>query len=202
MRVPPSALLPILRSALQGEVLAATYLSPGREFSVTELTRMAGASLKATAQEVNRLVTAGLLNDRRSGNQRLVRRPAPNRIVTPLADLLAATYGPLPVLTEELAGVTGIERAYIYGSWAARHTGEAGGPPGDIDLLVVGNPTLDDLDATAERAAARLHRAVNIRRLSSDYWMDPPATDTFIATIKERPLVEIPLLESWKEVKR
>jgi predicted nucleotidyltransferase len=148
--------------------------------------------LKSTAQEVDRLVTAGLLADRRSGNQRLVRRPAPNRIVAPLADLLAATYGPLPVLAEELADVAGVEQAYIYGSWAARHDGEPGGPPDDIDLLVIGGPSLDDLDAVAERAAARLHRAVNVRRLASDYWADPPPTDTFVAAVKERPLVRIP----------
>ena len=195
MRVPPSALLPLLRSALQGEVLATTYLSPNCEFSVTELARSAGASLKATAQEVGRLVTAGLLDDRRSGNQRLVRRPAPSRIVTPLADLLAATYGPLPVLAEELAGVVGIDRAYVYGSWAARHAGEPGGPPGDVDVLAIGAAALDDLDAAAERAAARLHRAVNIRRLPPAYWDDPPATDTFVGAVKGRALVDIPLPE-------
>jgi len=191
MRVPPSTLLPLIRSGLQGEVLAATYLSPEREFSVTDLARLAQASLKATAQEVNRLVTAGLLVDRRSGNQRLVRRPAPNRVVTPLSDLLAATYGPLPVLAEELAETPGIDQAYIYGSWAARHAGEPGGPPDDIDVLVVGTTSLDDLDTIAERAAARLHRAVNIRRLSREYWDAPPAQDTFIATIKQRPLMPI-----------
>jgi predicted nucleotidyltransferase len=172
-------------------VLAAAYLSPGREYSVTELARLASASLKATAQEVDRLVTAGLLDDRRSGNQRLVRRAAPSRIVTPLTDLLAATYGPLPVLTEELAGLSGVEQAYIYGSWASRHAGEPGPPPDDVDLLVIGDPSLDDLDAVAERASARLHRAVNIRRLQLDYWMSPPPTDTFVAALKARPLVAI-----------
>ena len=149
--------------------------------------------MKATAQEVGRLVTAGLLADRRSGNQRLVRRPEPSRIVTPLTDLLTATYGPLPVLAEELADVDGLDHAYIYGSWAARHAGEPGGPPGDVDVLAIGAPSLDNLDAAAERATARLYRAVNIRRLSAEHWRTPPATDTFIPAVKARPLVEISL---------
>ncbi|MCL2489582.1 MAG: ArsR family transcriptional regulator, partial [Propionibacteriaceae bacterium] len=142
MRVPPPALLPILRSGVQGDVLATVYLSPNREFSVTELASLANASLKATAQEVGRLVDSGLLVDRRAGNQRLVRRPEPTRITTPLGDLLAATYGPLPVLAEELSGVAGIDKAYIYGSWAARHEGEPGGVPGDVDVLVIGSAPL------------------------------------------------------------
>lgn len=193
MRVPPPTLLPILRSGVQGDILAAAYLSPDREFSVTELADLANASLKSTAQEVGRLVTAGLLDDRRSGNQRLVRRPEPSRIVTPLGDLLAATYGPLPVLAEELAGVNGINQAYIYGSWAARHEGEAGGPPGDVDVLIIGSTSLDALDAVADNATARLHHAVNIRRLAPSYWDNPPARDTFVANVKQHALVEIPV---------
>jgi len=43
MRVAPPALLPILRSGLQGEILAATYLSPNHEFHITELAKLAGA---------------------------------------------------------------------------------------------------------------------------------------------------------------
>ena len=41
----------------------------------------------------------------------------------PLTDLLAVTYGPLPVLNDLLAGVEGITQAFIYGSWAARYLG-------------------------------------------------------------------------------
>jgi len=185
--------LPILRSGVQGDVLAAAYLSPDREFSVTELAGIAKATLKATAQEVTRLVESGLLEDRRSGNQRLVRRPMPNRVVTPLGELLAATYGPLPVLAEELSAVDDIEQAFIYGSWAARHGGEPGVAPGDVDVLVIGTASLDSIDTAAEKAAARLHRAVNCRRLAADYWDDPPARDMFVAEVKRRPLVSVPL---------
>lgn len=198
MRVPPPALLPILRSAIQGEVLAAAYLSPNREFSVTELASLSNASLKSTAQEVERLVTAGFLHDRRSGNQRLVRRPEPSRIITPLSELLAATYGPLPILTDELTGLNEIDQAFIYGSWAARHQGEPGGIPNDVDVLVIGSTPLDILDTVAENASARLHRAVNIRRLDLSYWQNPPTNDTFITSVKQSPLVEIPLKEISK----
>ena len=76
MRTPLPALLPLLRSRLQGEILATTYLSPEQEFSVTELARRASVTVKAAAHEVARLVDAGLLADRRLGNARLVRRGA------------------------------------------------------------------------------------------------------------------------------
>ena len=183
----------MLRSGVQGEILAATYLTPEREFSVTELAGLAGATLKSTAQEVQRLVTAGFLTDRRSGNQRMVRRPPQSRLVNALAELLALTYGPLPVLTDELDGVAGVKEAFIYGSWAARHEGQPGGIPDDVDVLILGSTPLDELDMVAEKASARLHRAVNIRRLPPAYWDEPPAGDTFVEAVKSSPMVPIPV---------
>ena len=194
MRVAASALLPLLRSSVQGQLLAAVYLSPGREFSVTELATLTGASFKTAAHEVGRLVSVGYLVDRRLGNLRLVQRPADNPVVRPLTDLLAVTYGPVPVLTDELSGLPGIHTALVFGSWAARHEGEPGPVPGDVDVLVVGTTPFDLLDDAAARAQTRLLRPVNIRRIAPDHWADPGPADTFVRSVQDRPTV--PLLLS------
>lgn len=73
----------------------------------------------------------------------------------PLTDLLAVTYGPLPVLTDLLSAATGVEEAYIYGSWAARYLGEPGSVPQDVDVLAVGTAS-DDLYDAARRADSAL----------------------------------------------
>jgi len=70
----------------------------------------------------------------RVGRNRMLRAAAGSIVTRPLTDLLAVTFGPLPVLSELLATVPGIDAAYIYGSWAARYDGEAGPlPPVDDD---------------------------------------------------------------------
>src|ERR1700753_2400624 len=83
-------------------------------------------------------------------------------VTRPLTDLLAVTYGPLPVLTDLLSRVEGVGQAYIYGSWAARYLGEPGPVPQDVDVLAVGTASDDDLYGAARRAEARLGREVNI----------------------------------------
>ena len=133
-----SSLLPLLRSRTQGDLLALTYLHPEREYTLTEAARLIGTSVKSVHTEADRLVQAGLLADRRVGVARLIRAETNTPLARPLTDLLAATYGPLPVLTDALREVRGVDRAYIYGSWAARYSGEAGPPPADVDVLVVG----------------------------------------------------------------
>ncbi len=191
MRASAPGLLPILRSRVQGDLLALAYLNPDREFSVTEMATHAGASMKTVAHEVGRLVQTGLLADRRMGTSRLVRSVQDSVLTRPLTDLLAVTYGPLPILTDALSGVTGIEQAFIYGSWAARYADEIGPVPGDVDVLVIGDADPDELDDRARQAETVLRREVNIRRLRRSIW--ETGQDPFVATVRSRPLVELRL---------
>src|SRR5579859_1485806 len=152
MRSAPSALLPILRSQVAGELLALLYLHLEDEYSLTEAANAIGANLNAVHYEAAKLSEGGLISTRKRGNLRLIKAVADSPLTRPLTDLLAVTYGPLPVLTDLIADVEGISEAYIYGSWAARYRGEPGPVPVDVDVLVVGTPDLDGLDEVAEKA--------------------------------------------------
>lgn len=191
MRTSSSPLLPLLRSRIQGDLLALVYLNPDEEYSITEVANRIGASVKAVHQEVTRLVTSGLLADRKVGTSRLVRAVQDSLLTRPLTDLLAVTYGPLPVLTRALADLDGVQHAFIYGSWAARYNGEPGLVPADVDVLVIGDVDPDELDDRARQAEAVLRREVNIRRLRADTWQRQD--DPFVATVRSRPLVELHL---------
>lgn len=189
-----SALLPILRSQLQGELLALLYLHPESEYSLTQVAGQIGATVRAVHHEVGRLIDAGLVRERRLGNLRLV-RAGDTQLTRALTELLALTYGPLPVLAQELVRVAGAVEAFVFGSWAQRFTGEPGPPPTDVDVLVVGTPDLDDLDAAARRAEKTLLRPVNISRVLPDRWADPAQDDGFLAGIRSGARVRIELGE-------
>jgi len=191
MRSAPSALLPILRSQVAGDLLALLYLHPDEEYSLTEAASAIDAKMNAVHYEAAKLVEGGLIRSRKRGNLRLIRAVTDSLLSRPLTDLLAVTYGPLPVLTDLIAKVAGITEAYIYGSWAARYRGESGPVPADVDVLVVGAADLDDLDEIAGKAQIVLHRPVNIRRIRPETWNASNPTDPFIRSVKSRPLVTI-----------
>jgi predicted nucleotidyltransferase len=94
-------------------------------------------------------------------------------------------------LERALAAVDGVERAFIYGSWAARYLGEPGDAPNDLDVLVVGKPDADELFAIADEARASLRREVNIRSIRPAVWNNPASKDAFLATVRSRPLIEL-----------
>jgi len=79
MRTAPPPLLPLLRSRIQGDLLALLYLHPDREYSLTEAAALIDASVKTVHTEASRLVTAGLLHDSRRGNVRLLRAATDTR---------------------------------------------------------------------------------------------------------------------------
>ncbi|WP_307840954.1 ArsR family transcriptional regulator [Streptomyces sp. GESEQ-4] len=167
-------------------------LHPEREYTITELATDIGVTPTAVLREVDRLTGGGILAERKVGRSRLVRARTDTPLYRPLSDLMSVSFGPLPVLTEALAGLEGVRRAFIYGSWAARYNGEPGPPPADVDVLVVGDPDPDALFDLAEDVSRRLRREVNVHRVSGEAW-HAPTDDPFLTSVRERPLVELNL---------
>ena len=194
MQGPPSALLPLLRTPFLGELLAWLYLHPQEEISLTEIASRFGVSSATASREADRLAEAELITERRHGNLRLLRANVEGRLVGPLTELFALTYGPIAVLGDLVLPLAGVEEAHIYGSWAARYSGERGGVPKDVDVLVVGNPDEDELYEAARRAERLLGREVNVHRVSSDRWREP-GRDPFLTSVRGRPTVRLEAFE-------
>jgi len=188
MKAPPPPLLPLLRSRAQADLLTLVLLTPGREWSLTELASRVGVSLATVQREVERAERTGVVTSRKQGNVRLVSSAA-SPLTQPLTDLLLRSFGPRQVIAEEFADLPGVEALFLFGSWAARYAGEQGRPPADIDVLVVGAPDRDDLEDAGERASRRLAHEVNVTIRSPEWWRD--GDDGFHREIARRPLVPV-----------
>jgi DNA-binding transcriptional ArsR family regulator len=97
MRTARPPLLPIFRSRLQGELLAAVLLND-EERSVTQLAEALQASVATVHREITSLAEAGILTSRRVGNVRLVRAERANPVNEPLTRLVLLTFGPLKMI--------------------------------------------------------------------------------------------------------
>jgi len=188
MQAPPPPLLPLLRWRLQAEMLTLVLLTPGREWSLTELATRTGASLSSAQREMARAEDAGVVSSRRLGNIRLV-SAEDSPITGPLTELLLRSFGPRQVIAERVAGLPGIERVFLFGSWAARYAGCPGPAPADIDVLVIGNPDRDQLDDAAQRAGSMLAREVNVTVRSPQWWRG--GGDGIHTEVTTRPLIPV-----------
>lgn len=147
MRTKALPILPIFRSGLQARLLALLFLHPAREWPGADLARHVGAPRQTVNDEMRRLEAAGLVVASETGTAKLYRAATESPLYEPLRELVEKTLGVESALKRVLADVPGIEVAAIYGSWAAERLR----PASDIDVLVVGDASFDDVaDAVRE----------------------------------------------------
>jgi predicted nucleotidyltransferase len=190
MRSDAPVLAPTFRSRTQGDLLALVLLHPDQEWTISDLARDLGVPLTTVQSEVGRLADGGVLATRKVGRSRVVRVNTASPSVAPLTALTLVTFGPQTVVADEFAGL-GAQRVVVFGSWAARYHGQAGAPPADIDVLVVGDG-IDraDLYSAAERAEARLGMPVNPVLRPAGSW-DEPEGDALLVEVRSRAYVDV-----------
>ena len=187
MRSEAPRLLPIFRSDAQARLLACLAMSP-HPLSLTELAESADVAEGNAHREIRRLMEAGLVRDDRVGRTRQLSLSSTSPYAAPLCELLIRAFGPPRVLSEFLSSIEGIDRVFIYGSWARRFQGEPGDDPADIDVLVVGAPDAGDVYEACRQASSRLHREVNATILSIPEWN---AEDAFVREVRSGALIPV-----------
>ena len=188
-------LTPFVRSDAVGAILSEAFLHPDDELSISEVARRAGVLPAVAHREIGRLVEASVFRDRRDGNNRLVTVNRDHPLYVPMNEIIQAAYGPVPTLRELLDGEPGIQEAFIYGSWAARRSGQPGAFPNDIDVMVVGDIDVDTLVNVETAARERLGVVVNVHRVSVQAWHHRDG-NPFLETVASRPRIPLDLKES------
>lgn len=191
MKATVPVIAPLLRSDVQGALLALLLLHPDREFTLTELVRRSASTMPTLSREVDRLVASGFARERRSGRNRYIRAETAHPLYRPVRQIVEYAYGPLTILPQTLDGIPGIAEAYLYGSWAARYAGREGPDPRDVDVLLIGRPDRTEVFAAEARGRTLLGREVNIQTLSTESWRSE--TDPFVRTIRSRPMIRLQL---------
>lgn len=160
--------LPIFRSEEQVRILVVLFVMGGEPATLTEIAARAGVSMGATHKEVEALESAGLVVSRRRGNARFVEVDESSPLVADLRSLLTKAFGPVPAIEDALAGIAGIDEAFIFGSMA--HPGVVE-PPNDVDLMIIGEPDLDEVYSAIGSIEAVIGLPVNVVVRTRDEWL-------------------------------
>lgn len=188
MRTAPPLLLPIFRSASQARLLAVAYLSAQEELSVQDLAARSDTAYATAHRELQQLLEAGLLRERRVGHVRLLRPNEQSPYFRPLRELLQTAFGPVPLLRAALGQIAGVEAVAIFGSFAARLADRPGPTPADVDVLVVGSPELSVIYDACARVAREVDRPVNPTVFSLQEWR---SDDVFVNQLRSESLVPV-----------
>lgn len=157
--------------------------------STSDVIRSTGLSQPLAHRELRRLTDAGVLRENRIGRSALFEADESNPAVSHLRALTAITLGPQTRLAAALRGIPGIERALIFGSFAARAAGIAGKSPDDVDLLIIGTPDRREVYDAIDRIDEAVRREVNVTFLRPERWQNE--SEELVRRVKANPILDL-----------
>lgn len=168
------------------KVLSLFVLHPNREFYQREVARRSGVPLRSAQLALERLVSLGLVDSARSGNQ-VHYSAVPSAAFDALRAWAIPEVALVPVLREALEPLgEAIEMAFVYGSTA---TGEDTAAS-DIDLMVVGEGDTYDVIEALEPARQGAGREINVSRYSPAEFRQKLAEGShFVTTVMKSPVL-------------
>ena len=177
--------LDALLSKPEQRLMSAVLLRPEQDFGTLELLDRMGSGRGGGSAVLKRWIAAGLLRERKVGNQRRLSANPQFLLYPELRRMVLKTVG----LTEPLARVLAplasrLNEAFVFGSVAAGQDGSES----DIDVALIGRIDLFDVSPLLDAAQAELGRPVHASLYSKKEWA---STDPILAAIRNGPRIDL-----------
>jgi predicted nucleotidyltransferase len=158
MRTRQTSFGDLLFGSTRGRILGLLFGMSDDVFFARQIVRSINVSAGAAQRELMTLTNAGIIARKQIGNQVFYRANKDHPVYAELKALLAKTTGVFNQLSEALAPlVNQIKFAFVYGSFARGDEKTKS----DIDLMVIGSLTLDDLLERLAPVERTLNRPIN-----------------------------------------
>lgn len=158
MRTNNRPLADVLFGQTRGGILGLLYSHSDESFYVRQVARHLGTSVGTVQRELENLSEVGLIVRSKSGNQVFYQANRNSPVFAEMRALLAKTVGIFHVLRSALEPLAKrIRVAFVYGS-IARQEEKA---ESDVDVMIVGTASLDEVLARLGDVEVTLTRAVN-----------------------------------------
>lgn len=158
MRTPLGSVGDLLFGQTRGRVLALLFGAPDQSFFVRQISRQIETSVGSVQRELEVLRDAGLIERSVLGVQVFYRANREHPVFPELRALLAKTTGIFHLLKSALAPLSArIDFALVYGSVARGEDKSTS----DIDLMIVGAVSFDEVLDAASSVEKVLRRTVN-----------------------------------------
>ncbi len=148
----------LLFGTYRRQVLGLLLLHPDESFHLREIARVTNTQPGTLRRELAQLADAGVLTREQVGNLVRYRADAACPIYEELRGILKKTAGVADVLRDALAALSDkIAVAFVYGSIASGKERRSS----DIDIMVVGTATFEDVVAALHPCQEQLRREIN-----------------------------------------
>jgi predicted nucleotidyltransferase len=172
-------------SKIEGNLLRYFFLNDSEERHLREIARIIGADPANLDKKLQSLTKLGLFQVKKRGNQSLYSLNKSFFLFNEYKSIISKTYGVEHQIKEALKRVSGIKKAFIFGSYAKGGFDRYS----DIDLLVVGEQDGLKLSTAVTEVERKTGREINVVEIDSREFLKP--IKPFIKHILSEKMIEI-----------
>ena len=171
----------------QQRVLGMLFGKPDRSYYTNEIVRYADAGIGTVQRELQRLESAGLITAKKIGNQKHYQANRAAAIFEELRNIVIKTVGLADVLREAVLPLQEqVDLAFIFGSIAQGKERITS----DIDVMLIGDASFDDIVGAFYPAQESLGREVNpVVMTASEFSSKTLQGDRFVSRIVKEPKI-------------
>ncbi|MHB1326075.1 MAG: nucleotidyltransferase domain-containing protein [Thermoleophilia bacterium] len=156
----------LITSKVRVEIITWFFSHPGERFYYRQLIDILNASKQSIQNELARLESAGLLSSQKEGNIRFYWVNTDFLLYQEIKSMILKTVGVGDELRKAFVEIGEVRSAFIYGS-VAKNLEDA---RSDIDVMIVGNVTVDAVHKALMKTEEHLGREVNYSIFSPGEW--------------------------------
>lgn len=143
----------LFSSKIRAAVLEQVLPRPHIGYSLTDLSHVLNLPISSLQHECYKLERIGVLKARRDGNSRRYRVDPACPVLTELTALIVVALGMAEALRAAMENIAGLDAAFLAASAPLSNETQAGGP---IPLVLIGEISLEEIDAAQERVTKLL----------------------------------------------
>jgi predicted nucleotidyltransferase len=153
-----------LRSKGRRRLLAYYFTNPAARHHLRDVAERLSIDPSNLSREPRRLELEGLFRVEVSGRQKYFRLNRECPLFREVRSIVSKTIGAVPLITQSVKTIDGVEEAYLYGSFARNQQDAAT----YIDLLMIGTPHGEVLAEAMGKLERQLGREINYTVLSRE----------------------------------
>jgi predicted nucleotidyltransferase len=170
----------IFGSRIRAKILGWFFTHPEESFFVRQIATILQEDPTNLSREMSKLENLGILTSKKIGNTKHFQANPHCAFFRELKGLVLKTAGVAGQIKVALERLTGVQFAFIYGSYAK---GEEKAHS-DVDLMIIGDVDLNQLDPLASSLEKRLGREVNYLLFSQvEFQAKKRAKDGFLMDV-------------------
>jgi predicted nucleotidyltransferase len=176
----------LLRSKTRKKLLSFFLSNEQKKYYLRELERLTGISVGNIRRELEPLKADNFFVTERLGNLLFYKLNMQHPLYKEVKKILMTEIGIEADIKNALAKVTGVDLAFIYGSYASKKARS----DSDVDLLVIGSPNKEMVSDAISKLEKKYQREINYQIYSKKSYKEKSGSNnSFLSELNSKPKI-------------